>query len=88
MKKEEVTPAPQFIRKPASVLYEEFNHKLIDLVNLSGLPKFCLVPVLDDVLRQTREAAAKEYQHDFAEWQEKIKAKIPPGTGGETEDKA
>ena len=84
-KKPEGKPLAEFIPKPASVLYEEFNKKLIDLVNLSGLPKFCLVPVLDDVLRQVREAATAEYQRDFERWQEKLK-KTPPAEGEKTED--
>ena len=71
--KPEDKPLAEFIPKPASVLYEEFNKKLIDLVNLSGLPKFCLVPVLDDVLKQVREAAVAEYKRDFESWQEKFK---------------
>lgn len=75
------------VPKPASVLYEEFTQKLINLVNQAGLPMFCLVPVLDDVLRQTRAAAENEYRHDFQEWQNKFKREIAPAEGEKTEDK-
>jgi len=73
------------IPKPASVLYEEFSQKLVDLINRCGLPNFCIIPVIDDVLRQLRAAAAVEYQRDFERWQEKLK-KTPPAEGEKTED--
>ena len=58
--------------KPATVVYEEFSHMLVDLINGCGLPKFVIIPVVDDVLRQLREAAAIEYQRDFDAWQAKL----------------
>lgn len=74
MSKEKTVPV-EFIPKPSSVLFEEFNQRLVALVNECGLPKFCIIPVMDDVLRQLREAAAIEYQRDFDEWQKKLNEK-------------
>lgn len=67
--------AAEFISKPASVIYEEFNQELIALVNNTGLPKFCLIPVVADVLQQLREAASIEYERDFSEWQKNLSGK-------------
>lgn len=54
------------IKKPISILRDEFINGLANLINESGLPAFIITPVLKDVLIEVQNAERVQLEQDKA----------------------
>lgn len=72
--------------KPASVAYRDFQRDLIELVNNSGLPAFCLVPVVREALDQLTTAEKAVYERDLEAWDKAQTAAEGEGGGDDVLD--
>lgn len=50
--------------KPATLLQREFQKKIVDAINESGLPAFVLVPILEQALAEVQRIEEQQYQED------------------------
>ena len=57
------------MKKPITILYEEFKQDLINLVNNSGLPPFVVEPVIKEVYLEVKQSAKQQYEKDIQEYQ-------------------
>ena len=56
--------------KPVTIAYREFKDRIIEAINSSGLPAFCIVPVLEQALAEVKEIEEKQYATDKAAYEE------------------
>jgi len=59
--------------KPESIRRVEFQKKLLEIINESGLPPYVVEPILLDTYRQFRAMTAKQYQADLVQWEKQQK---------------
>lgn len=61
------------IKKPLSVVRQEFIDNITNLVVDSGLPAFAIEDVLKDVLQQVHVASVKQYEEEKLKYEAQIK---------------
>jgi hypothetical protein len=52
------------IKKPLTVVREEFKQQLADLINNSGLYAFMVEPILEEFVMESKRAIQLQYQQD------------------------
>lgn len=61
------------IKKPLSVVRQEFIDNITNLVVDSGLPAFAIEDVLKDILQQVHVASVKQYEEEKLKYEAQIK---------------
>lgn len=61
------------IRKPLSVIRQEFIEQLVADVNSCQLPLFVIEPILQDILNTVKAAAQQQYETDKAQYEQQLK---------------
>ena len=56
------------VMKPATLLKDDFEKKLIELCNESGLPLFIIEYILKDVYVEVKTLAKKQYEADLVKY--------------------
>lgn len=54
------------MEKPTSIRLKDFKNDVVNLVNDSGLPLFCIEPVLRELLSAVQTKAEEQYLTDKA----------------------
>ena len=62
------------IRKPMSVIRQEFAEKLVNDINNSQLPLFVIEPILQNALEAVKAAAQKQYEAEKAQYEQQLYA--------------
>ena len=62
------------IRKPMSVIRQEFAEKLVNDINNSQLPLFVIEPILQNALDAVKDAAQKQYEVEKAQYEQQLYA--------------
>lgn len=60
------------MNKPLSVMKDEFENEIVNLVNQSGLPLFIVEYVLSNILANVKVAAKKQFDIDLKTYKESI----------------
>jgi len=58
------------MQKPATIAYREFRARIVEAINGSGLPAFCIVPILEQALAEVKEIEEQQYEKDKAAYEE------------------
>lgn len=61
------------IRKPLSVIRQEFIEQLVADVNNCALPLFVIEPILQDILNTVKAAAQQQYATEKAQYEQQLK---------------
>lgn len=56
------------MEKPTSIRLKDFKNDAVNLVNNSGLPLFCIEPVLRELLSAVQTKAEEQYLTDKANY--------------------
>ena len=59
--------------KTTLMLREELTTQLTEMINKSELPLILIPPILENLLRQSNDILARQYQDDVANYQEQLK---------------
>lgn len=62
------------IRKPLSVIRQEFIEQLVEDVNNCPLPLFVIEPILQDVLNTVNAAAQQQYEAEKKQYEQQLQA--------------
>ena len=62
------------IRKPLSVIRQEFIERLVEDVNNCPLPLFVIEPILQDVLNTVKAAAQQQYEAEKKQYEQQLQA--------------
>jgi hypothetical protein len=62
------------IRKPLSVIRQEFIERLVEDVNNCPLPLFVIEPILQDVLNTVKAAAQQQYETEKKQYEQQLQA--------------
>jgi hypothetical protein len=62
------------IRKPLSVIRQEFIEQLVEDVNNCPLPLFVIEPILQDVLNTVKAAAQQQYEAEKKQYEQQLQA--------------
>jgi hypothetical protein len=60
------------IRKPLSVIRQEFIEQLVADVNNCPLPLFVIEPILQDILNTVKVAAQQQYEADKKQYEQQL----------------
>lgn len=60
------------LKKPMSVIRQEFIEQLVSDVNNCQLPLFVIEPILQDVLNAVKSAAQKQYEVEKAQYEQHL----------------
>ena len=60
------------IRKPMSIIRQEFAEKLVNDINNSQLPLFVIEPILQNALEAVKVAAQKQYETEKAQYEQQL----------------
>ena len=53
------------LKKPITIVREEFVSSIVKLVNESGLPYFIMEPILKDLYIEVKSASKAQYEQDL-----------------------
>lgn len=60
------------IKKPISVVRQEFIENLVNEINTCGLPLFVVEPILKDLLNEVSAAAKRQYEAEKAQYEQTL----------------
>lgn len=60
------------LKKPMSVIRQEFVEQLVESINNCGLPPFVVEPILQDVLKAVKAAAQEQYKTEKAQYEKQL----------------
>lgn len=60
------------IKKPLSVVRQEFIEQLVNDVNNCELPLFVVEPILQDLLNMVKSAAQQQYETERAQYEQQL----------------
>lgn len=72
MKKEMMQEMTTGVRKPIMLLRQEFFTNLTNLINNSGLPLFCIEPILRDTLNGVSVELEKQYRIEKMQYEKAL----------------
>lgn len=58
--------------KPITIVVEETEKKIVDLINTSGLPAFVIEPILRKLSNEAMIAKKKQYDIDMEKYQKSL----------------
>lgn len=61
------------MNKPITVVADEFNNQLVNLVNNSGLPFFIIENIMKDLLSEIHSASKKQLEIDRTKYNDFLK---------------
>ena len=60
------------IKKPITLVRQEFIEKLVAEVNTCGLPLWAIEPILEDLLRLVKAESQKQYEMEKAQYEQAL----------------
>lgn len=60
------------IKKPITLVRQEFIEKLVAEVNTCGLPLWAIEPILEDLLRLVKAESQKQYETEKAQYEQAL----------------
>lgn len=60
------------IKKPLSVVRQEFIEKMVEEINTCGLPIFVVEPILKDLLNEVGAAVKRQYEMEKAQYEQAL----------------
>lgn len=60
------------IKKPITLVRQEFIEKLVAEVNTCGLPLWAIEPILEDLLRLVKAESQKQYEVEKAQYEQAL----------------
>lgn len=60
------------IKKPLSVVRQEFIEKIVEEINTCGLPLFVVEPILKDLLNEVSAAVKRQYETEKAQYEQAL----------------
>jgi hypothetical protein len=60
------------IKKPITLVRQEFIEKLVSEVNTCGLPLWAIEPILEDLLRLVKAESQKQYEVEKAQYEQAL----------------
>lgn len=62
------------IKKPITVVRQEFIEKMVNEINTCGLPLWAIEPILEDLLRSVKAESQRQYESEKAQYEQAIAA--------------
>jgi hypothetical protein len=60
------------IKKPLSVVRQEFIEKIVEEINNCGLPLFVVEPILKDLLNEVSASVKKQYEIEKVQYEQAL----------------
>ena len=60
------------IKKPITVVRQEFIEKMVNEVNTCGLPLWAIEPILEDLLRLVKAESQRQYETERAQYEQAL----------------
>jgi hypothetical protein len=60
------------IRKPITVVRQEFIAKMVNEINTCGLPLWAIEPILEDLLRSVKAESKRQYETEKAQYEQAL----------------
>lgn len=60
------------IKKPITVVRQEFIEKMVNEVNTCGLPLWAIEPILEDLLRLVKTESQRQYEIEKAQYEQAL----------------
>jgi hypothetical protein len=60
------------IRKPITVVRQEFIAKMVNEINTCGLPLWAIEPILEDLLRSVKAESQRQYETEKAQYEQAL----------------
>ena len=60
------------IKKPITVVRQEFIEKMVNEINTCGLPLWAIEPILEDLLRLVKAESQRQYETEKAQYEQAI----------------
>lgn len=60
------------IKKPITLVRQEFIEKLVAEVNTCGLPLWAIEPILEDLLRLVKAESQKQYEMEKTQYEQAL----------------
>ena len=60
------------IKKPITVVRQEFMEKMVNEVNTCGLPLWAIEPILEDLLRLVKAESQRQYETERAQYEQAL----------------
>lgn len=60
------------IKKPITLVRQEFIEKLVTEVNTCGLPLWAIEPILEDLLRLVKAESQRQYEMEKAQYEQAL----------------
>lgn len=71
------------IKKPLSIIRQEFIEQLVNDVNNCELPLFVVEPILQDLLNMVKSAAQHQYETEKAQYEQQLNKQNEAGSNNE-----
>lgn len=68
------------LKKPMSVIRQEFIERLVDDINNCQLPLFVVEPILQDMLDLVNTAAKQQYEAEKAQYEQQLLKQNEPNS--------
>ena len=62
------------IKKPITVVRQEFIEKMVNEVNTCGLPLWAIEPILEDLLRSVKAESQRQCEMERAQYEQALAA--------------
>ncbi len=60
------------IKKPITVVRQEFIEKMVSEINTCGLPLWAIEPILEDLLRLVKAESKRQYETEKAQYEQAL----------------
>ena len=60
------------VKKPITVVRQEFIEKMVNEVNTCGLPLWAIEPILEDLLRLVKAESQRQYETEKAQYEQAL----------------
>ena len=60
------------IKKPITVVRQEFIEKMVNEVNTCGLPLWAIEPILEDLLRLVKVESQRQYETEKTQYEQAL----------------
>ena len=62
------------IKKPTTVVRQEFIEKMVNEINTCSLPLWAIEPILEDLLRLVKAESQRQYETERAQYEQALAA--------------
>ena len=60
------------IKKPITVVRQEFIENMVNEINICGLPLWAIEPILEDLLRSVKVESQRQYEAEKAQYEQAL----------------